>query len=167
MKPFALVSAEPYPWPYDAVATPGLLTIRKKAGANGRRWDAGARYAVAVRGGPSGVKTTTGLPLSADSAVALVIPNKDLTLSENQPLGAIPDSNQNGTSSDEVASLEGLRATTWQKLTWGNSTGKWAPAPSASVTPAFTAVNAAFPYAETAVIEGPSFRMRDRNPSAT
>jgi hypothetical protein len=139
---------------YDAVVSPGLLTLRKKVGANGRRWDAGARYAVAIRGGPSGVKTTTGLPLAADSAVALVIPNKDLTLTQNQPLGAIPDSNGDGTNNDEISSLESLRATTWQPLTWSNGTGSgpWAPAPSASVTPAFTAINAAFPYAETATI---------------
>jgi hypothetical protein len=136
---------------YDAVASPGLLTLRKKAGANGRRWDAGARYAVAVRGGASGVKTTTGLPINADSAVALIIPNKDLTLTENQPLGAVPDSNGNGTSSDEIASLETLRKSTWWPLTWSNASGAWAPAGGA-VTPAFTAISAAFPAAETAVI---------------
>jgi hypothetical protein len=144
--------ATPVAVAYDAVATPGLLTLRKQADpVTGRRWAAGARYAVAVRGGPSGVKTTTGLPISADSAVALVIPNKDLTLAENQPLGAIPDSNGNGTSADEIASLEALRAATWLPLTWSNATGAWTPAPGA-VTPAFTAINAAFPYAETAVI---------------
>ncbi len=144
--------APPVAVAYDAVVAPGLLTLRKRADANGRRWEAGARYAVAVRGGASGVKTTGGLALSADSAVALVIPNKDLTLTENQPLGAIPDSNQNGTNNDEISSLETLRAATWQPLTWSNASGTWRPAPSASVTPAFTAIGAAFPHAETATI---------------
>ena len=123
---------------FNAVATPGLLTLRKKSDANGRRWDAGARYVVAVRGGPSGVKTTTGLPLNADTAVALVIPDKDLTNPANQPMGAIPDANHDGTNADEIASLEALRAATWRPLTWSNATGGWAPGPSAAVTPAFT-----------------------------
>jgi hypothetical protein len=140
---------------YDAVAAPGVLTLRKQAGANGRRWDPGARYVVAVRGGPRGVKTTTGLPVSADSGVALVIANKDLTNPENQPLGAVPDSNGSGTNSDEVAQLEGLRAATWQPITWSNATGAWAagaPAAGVTITPAFLAVDAAFPHAETATI---------------
>lgn len=137
---------------YEAVAAPGLLTLRKQAGASGRRWEPGARYVVAVRGGPSGVKTTTGLPVAADSGVSLVIANKDLTSGENQPLGAIPDSNGNGTSADEIAQLEGLRAATWLPLTWSNATGAWAPSFAATVTPAFLAVDAAFPHAETATI---------------
>jgi hypothetical protein len=84
--------------------------------------------------------------------VALVIPDKDLTNPENQPLGSIPDSNGSGTNADEISSLETLRAATWQQLTWTNATGAWTPAPSNAVTPAFTAVSAAFPAAETATI---------------
>jgi hypothetical protein len=135
------------------VCKPATLTLRKAADATGsRRWAAGARYVVGIRGGALGVKTTTGLPVSADSAVALAIPNKDLTVKENQPLGAVPDSNGNGSNADEVAQLEAVRKQLWLPLDWSNATGVWAPVPTPdpTITPAFTAIDGAFPLAETA-----------------
>jgi hypothetical protein len=131
----------------EAVASPGVLTLRKKADATGsRRWavgTSGARYVAAVRGGPSGVKTTAGLPLNPDQAIALVIPNLDLTQANNQPPGGLPAA--------LVPALEGLRAALWQPLSWSDVGGAWTPA-GAAVTPAFKAVDAAFPHDEVAAI---------------
>ncbi len=130
---------------------PAVLTLRKVADAAGsRRWVPGARYLVAVRGGGAGVKTTTGQPIQADSGIALVLPNKDLTVVENQPLGAVPDSNGNGTNADEVASLEALRAALWVPMTWTNTGGTWHPAPLDPATnwSAMQAIDSVFPHAE-------------------
>lgn len=135
-----------------AVCTPALLTIRRAAVGGARRWDAGARYVVAVRGGASGVQTVGGREVQADTAIALAIVNRDLTKPENQPLGEIPDSNANGTNADEIAQLEGVRAQLNLPLTWSGATGVWAPAPSATVTPAFAAIDAVFPRAEAASV---------------
>jgi hypothetical protein len=147
-----------------AVCTPAVLTIRKKADLTGsRRWVAGARYVAAVRGGASGVKTTTGSAVQAASAVALALPNRDLTKKENQPLGAIPDSTPAGacgagSNADEIALLEGVRGALWNPVKWvnpgptGTFTGAWAPVVDTSITPAFRAVDAAFPHGETASI---------------
>ncbi len=155
--------------------TPGVLTIRKKADATGsRRWPANARIAFAVRGGPSGVKTVDGLALSADSAIALSLPNRDLTKKENQPLGgAIPDGSAAGScgagsNADEIALLENVRQVLWNPLPWcymppGPATGAggWNPvsspaaaalcqrAPAAATASAYGVISA-FPVAETA-----------------
>src|SRR5512133_192228 len=92
---------------------PKVLKLRKAADASGsRRWKAGARYVVAVRGGANGVKTTTGLPVNADQAIALVIPNKDMTKAENQPPG--------GLDAATAAKLDGLRRTLWNAVPWCN-----------------------------------------------
>jgi hypothetical protein len=145
------------------VCTPGLLTLRKKADASGsRRWTPGARYVAAMRGGPNGVKAG-GKVIEADSAVALALQNRDLTKRENQPLGAIPDSTPAGacgagSNADEIALLEGVRGALWNPVKWvnpgptGTFTGAWAPVADATITPAFVAVDAAFPHAETASI---------------
>ncbi len=127
---------------------PALLTIRRAAGGGARRWDAGARYVVGVRGGDNGVKTVGGRVVNADTAVALALVNRDLTKKENQPLGSIPDSNANGTNADEIAQLEGVRAQLNLPLTWAASAGVWSAAPSGSVTPAFTAIATQFPRAD-------------------
>jgi hypothetical protein len=132
-----------------AVCSPALLTIRRAAVAGARRWDAGARYVVGVRGGASGVKAG-GRVVQADTAVALALVNRDLTKRENQPLGNIPDSNGNGSNADEIAQLEGVRAQLNLPLTWAATGGVWTPAPSASVTPAFTAIATQFPRGEIA-----------------
>ena len=129
-----------------ATCTPAVLTIRKKADATGsRRWPAGARLTFAVRGGPNGVKGVGGAVISADSAVALSIPNRDLTKKENQPLGgAIPDGTPAGacgagTNADEIALLENVRNILWNPLPWcymppGPATGAggWNPVTSAA-----------------------------------
>src|SRR5512133_1936948 len=123
----------------------GKLTLRKKADASGsRRWAPG-RYVIAVRGGASGVKTTAAsgaLPVAPDQPIALILPNKDLTIKENQPPGGLPQAS--------VTLLETLRALYWNPVTWGPRSGLWAPAPSASVVPALPAVDAAFPHQEVA-----------------
>jgi hypothetical protein len=140
-----------------AVCPPGSITIRKRPDATGsRRWPAGARYAVAIRGGASGV-TAAGLPVSADSAIALTIPNRDLSKKENQPLGAIPDSSAAGScgfgsNADEIALLEAVRGALWYPLTWSQTSAGWTPAPSAAITPAYTAVDLTFPHAEAAAV---------------
>ena len=107
----------------------GVLTLRKKADASGsRRWAPG-RYVIAVRGGASGVKTTadTGaLPIAPDQAIAMVIPNLDLKVPDNQPPESPPF------TPAEVAQVEGVRAVLWSPLDWGPVTGPagsklWAP----------------------------------------
>lgn len=130
---------------YDAVISAGKLTLRPKLAANGQRHWAGGRYVVAVRGGPSGVKTTGGLPVNPDTGVALAIPNLDMTNPENQPPG--------GLSPALAAQVNGLRAVLWSPFNWqANAGGAWSPVPDPAVTPAFTAVDRVFPYRETAVI---------------
>ena len=133
------------PVPYQAVISPGLLTLRKPAAADGTRHWAGGRYVVAVRGGAGGVKTTTGLPIHADTGVALAVQNVDLTNKENQPPG--------GLTPALAAQVNGLRTVLWSPLDWkADASGVWSPLPTATVTPAFTAVDSVFPHLETAVI---------------
>jgi hypothetical protein len=140
-------TSPPTPVAYEAVITAGKLTLRKPAASAtdlSRRWP-GGRYVVAVRGGPSGVKTTTGLPVAADGAIALVIPNKDLSKAENQPIG--------GLSPATAAQANGLRTILWNPLNWqASATGSWSPVPSATVTPAFLAIDTVFPHQESAVV---------------
>lgn len=134
----------------------GTITLRKQDEAGSRRWAPG-RYVVALRGGASGVKTTGGLPLDPDQAIALVSANRDLSQHENQPPG--------GLSAAQVQSLEGLRATFANPLPWCNMAAGWLPVTSAAaaaacttvpVAPsqsAFAAVSAHFPLAEVASIQ--------------
>ncbi len=132
------------------------LKIRKAADpVSGRRWAPG-RYVVAVRGGPSGVKTTTGLPVNADQVISLISPNKDMTVAENQPPG--------GLDPVTAATLDGLRKLLWNAVPWCNMTAPvtgWNPfSPGATcaappVLPAasaFGAITAAFPASEVAAI---------------
>jgi hypothetical protein len=131
------------PVAYEAVTgVPGKLTLRKPAVGAVRRW-AGGRYVVAVRGGPSGVKTTGGKEVTADQAISLAIQDKDLTLKENQPPGFPPAL---------AAQLNALTGVLWNKLSWqADASGAWSPVPAADVTGAFPALKDAFPYTETAV----------------
>jgi len=132
------------PVAYEAVTTTaGKLTLRKPAAGAVRRW-AGGRYVVAVRGGPSGVKTTDGMPVNADQAISLAIQNLDLSIKENQPPGFPPEL---------AGQVNALAFTLWNKLTWqANAAGAWTPGPDAGVTAAFPAVDTVFPYGETAVL---------------
>jgi hypothetical protein len=136
---------------YDAELSPGKLTLRPKAAADSsRRWK-GGRYVVAVRGGPSGVKTTAGAPVNPDSGIALAVQNKDMTIKENQPPGF---------TAAQAAQVNGLRAALWNAFDWqANGSGGWSPVPSTQVAAAFTAIDASpahpaygFPYAEAAVV---------------
>jgi hypothetical protein len=101
------------------VCTPATLSFRLPKVNGSRRWAAGGRFVVAVRGGPNGIKTTDGKQVYADSAVALVLPNKDLTNKENQPLGALPAA--------QVPQLEMIRAAGWQPVTFKSTTSSTAP----------------------------------------
>ncbi len=153
---------------YD-VTTAGVLKLRKKADASGsRRWTPNARYVAAIRRGASGVKTTGGLPVEAAQAIALVAPNLDLSLRDNQPPG--------GLTPALVAQVESLRKALWQPLPWCNMPAQTAvmtaagfvpgwnpvaatalasscnPAPVIPTTSAFGAVSVAFAPAEVASI---------------
>ncbi len=145
-----------------------VLKIRKAADATGsRRWEPGARYVVAVRGGSSGVKTTTGLTVNADQGIALVIPNKDMTKVENQPPG--------GLDAVTAAKLDGLRKVLWSAVPWCNMpvippayaallTAGWNPVadpalaalcaspPVPTASSAFAAISGVFPVEQTAAI---------------
>jgi dienelactone hydrolase len=135
-------------------AAPGTIVVRKKADATGsRRWAPG-RYVFALRGGANGVKTTAGVAVAPDTAIALTIPNKDLTKPENQPPG--------GLSADQVKQLESLGAVLWNPLDWA-ATGAagskvWAPCAAGTgcqtgtISPAYAAVDSVFPHTEAASI---------------
>jgi len=87
-------------------ATRGRMTLHNQPDAAGsRRWPAGARYVVAVRGGASGVKTTGNGPVAAASTMFVLlqsaIADKDLTQLENQ--GALP-----GTAAQKAAAAAQL-----------------------------------------------------------
>jgi len=138
----------------------GTLTLRKTSVGGSRRWAPG-RYAVALRGGSAGVKTTGGVPLSAEQSIQLVAANRDLANPDNQPPG--------GLSATQVAQLEGLRGLLTNALPWCNVTTPalgWNPLvpPLAAagcgaatvVVPlesAFAAVATRFPLAELASIQ--------------
>jgi pimeloyl-ACP methyl ester carboxylesterase len=123
------------------------LTIRRPVTAGNRRWPTG-RYVFAVRGGPSGVKTTDGKAVIPDSAVSLALAagaSGNLSNPQNVPIGT-PD--------DKRALLETVRKTLYFPLDWAPATDPvlvtsiWNAAPSGSVAPAFTAVNGVFPASE-------------------
>jgi hypothetical protein len=126
----------------DASFANSVLTLRKKADASGsRRWAPG-RYVVAVRGGASGVKDTGGRAVQADQAILIAAQNKSLAVRENWPLGVTAAS---------AAQLEAVRQILWSPLQWSNQGGRWAPSPSAAITPAFPAAKAAFGLSDAAV----------------
>jgi dienelactone hydrolase len=133
------VSIEP-----AATQTAGSIALLPVADASGSRRLAPGRYVFAVRGGANGPKTTEGLPIGPDQAIALTIPNKDLSVPANQPPG--------GLSAAQIGLLEPVRAVLWNPLVWSNQSGNWAPAPDTSILPAYAAVDAAFPHAEVASI---------------
>ena len=139
----------PYEASYDAVK--GVLTLRKVAGANGRRWDAGARYVVAVRGGPNGVKTTDGQEISPDSAIGLVSRNVDLSLAANRP------PKTPAFTAAEIAKLEGLRKVLWNPLPWCRISGTWNPPinpATGTVTPALCSTTPGVPSASAFAAAG-------------
>ncbi len=134
----------------EAVATQraGTAALVPVADDTGSRRLLPGRYVFAVRGGSHGLKTTTGLPIDADTAIALTIPNKDLSNPANQPPG--------GLDAAQVAQLGAVQGVLWNPLTWGPvniaGTNYWTASPSADVTPAYAAVDAAFPHEQVASI---------------
>lgn len=133
------VSIEP-----AATQTAGSIALRPVADASGSRRLAPGRYVFAVRGGANGPKTTEGLPIGPDLAIALTIPNKDLSVPANQPPG--------GLTAEQIGLLEPVRAVLWSPLSWSNVSGAWTPAVDTSILPAYAAVDAAFPHTEVASI---------------
>ena len=95
---------------YDAAS--GTLTLRKPpvSGTDPtRRWEAGHRYAVLVRGGASGVKAAGGATIEPMPTMYVlreaILSDRDLTLPENQSL--IPGTAEQKAASG--ASLEQIR----------------------------------------------------------
>lgn len=136
------VETEPLP---AASQVPGEIRVVKTADASGSRRLEPGRYVFAARGGASGVKTTDGLPLTPDAAVALTVQNVDLSNRENQPPGGIPPAT--------LAQVQTIQSALWQPLDW-NTAGEsgWAPAPDPQIVPAYQAIDAAFPQEEVASI---------------
>ncbi len=137
----------------------GTLTLRKVLANGSRRWPSG-RYVVALRGGPSGVRTTAGVPLSAEQPIALIAQNRNLASPENQPPG--------GLTPAQVIQLEQLRGLFANALPWCNVTTPalgWNPlvpplapaacgaAPVVPLESPFAAVAARFPLGEVASIQ--------------
>jgi hypothetical protein len=139
----------------------GAITLLPKADASGSRRLAPGRYVFAVRGGAAGAKTTDGLAIAPDLAVALTLPNKSLAVPDNQPPG--------GLGADQASQLEQVRSVLWQPVAWATmpiaaGVSVWAPCTGlAAATPACTglvpvtssayaAIDAAFPHDEVASI---------------
>ena len=72
---------------YVAGATRGTLTLRNKLDptAGSRRWPAGSRYLIAIRGGTDGIHTAAGGPFSPEIAFSLLLQGKDLSNPANTP----------------------------------------------------------------------------------
>lgn len=124
--------------------TTGQIALRKgTAGPAGSRAWAPGRYVFAVRGGAGGVKTTTGLQVDADQAIALVIPNKNLANPDNQPPGGLPAA--------LIPLVEAVRAALWQPMRWdplpvSTTLTIWNATPDSS-----GALSAAFPAVATVI----------------
>jgi hypothetical protein len=164
-----------------ATPTVGTLTlVPVKSGANdlvkNRRWPQGARIAVAVRGGPNGVKTKRGAQIQPSEAIQIIT----LPAVEAAPLGLVDPSladsllvativEQQGALGP--AKLEALRQTYAKPKMWmpcpyptgcpgvgvTYPQGTWIPADATSAHPtwlsAFAAVDKVFPHAEVASIQ--------------
>ncbi|HEX7622109.1 MAG TPA: hypothetical protein VF400_00960, partial [Anaeromyxobacteraceae bacterium] len=119
------------PADYVKGADKGTLTLHKKADATtkSRRWKAGFQYIVALRGGASGVKTVGGGEVNPQSVTFLITRGKDLSLAQNQ--SSLPGT----TASQRAAAGEQL-----EQLRLG-------------YLGAFTAIGAAFPVEEIAVLQ--------------
>ncbi|HTN51168.1 MAG TPA: hypothetical protein VML50_02095 [Anaeromyxobacter sp.] len=127
--------------------SPGVITLVKTADpTTGSRRLPSGRYVFALRGGPNGVKTIDGQPISGDSAIALTLPNVDLANPANQPPGGLPAA--------LVTQLEGVRLALWNPINWQavnqGGTNYWTPYVDPDIQPAYTAIDAAFPHAEVA-----------------
>jgi hypothetical protein len=99
----------PLPSDYAVSADHGTLTLHKAKDASGsRRWPAGTRMVVAVRGGQSGVKVKNGAPggLQPQPAMFLLLQDKDLTLPENS--GLLPGDSR-GEKAAAATQLESIR----------------------------------------------------------
>jgi hypothetical protein len=117
------------------------LVKAKDPTRGGTRVWAPGRYVFAMRAGA--VRTTTGTPIDADQAVALVWPNKDLTNPNNQPPGGLP----------QILALQAdaVRKSLWQPVSWGNVGGLWMVNGPGNVS-AFGAVAPYFAPEQIAVI---------------
>jgi hypothetical protein len=73
---------------YVSGTTRGTLTLHnvKSTTTGSRRWPAGSRYLIAVRGGADGIQTTAGGPFSPQVAFSLLLQGKDLSDPENASL---------------------------------------------------------------------------------
>jgi hypothetical protein len=140
---------------------PGSLVLFPAGG-----FVAGARYAVGVRGGPNGVKTSNGAALSASNVVFLASQDIDLANPEARPANL---------TDEQAAALAQVRLLFAAPLDWGlvsveavcraalgipplapfPETRCWLPPqlPSAGIAPAFNAIDLVFPHAEAISIQ--------------
>jgi hypothetical protein len=94
---FKITNAGPVPAAFDAGAialtqsgSKTTLHLRAPEAADGsRNWEAGAHFALAVRGGPKGVKTSDGHEIHPMPAMFLLLAGKNLADPANQSL--LPD----------------------------------------------------------------------------
>jgi pimeloyl-ACP methyl ester carboxylesterase len=141
----------------------GVLRIRPVEGL------AVGRYAVALRGGGAGVKTSDGQPIGPDQAIALLAPDKDLTIPENQPTGGLQPAQvaqleqlrflfDKGLDWAPVPSLPTCQAALGAAITVSPGGSCWLPplppgTVSSGVTAAFQAVDLVFPHDQLASIQ--------------
>ena len=136
---------------YDAAT--GVLTIHKAADpqTGSRNWASGpgaARYVVALRGGPNGVKTTDGQLIAPQVSTLLLSLDKDLRQPENQGLlRDLPNPAAVG------AQLESLRQLYASPFAWSETASGWTPIPASSGLSAFAAVDTVFSHHEIATVQ--------------
>ena len=117
----------------------------KKADASGSRRLEPGRYVFAARGGANGVKTSTGAALTPDAAIALAIPNLDLSVRENQPAGGLPPAT--------LAQVQTSRTRSGSHSTGTRSAARTGrPRRTRRIVPAYQAIDGAFPHTEVASI---------------
>jgi hypothetical protein len=140
---------------------PGSLVVFPTGG-----FTAGARYAVGVRGGPNGIKTSGGSAVSASNVMFLVSQDVDLDNPEARPANL---------TDEQAAALAQVRLLFAAPLDWGivpveavcraalgipaaapfPEARCWLPpqTPSAGIVPAFNAIDLVFPHAEAISIQ--------------
>jgi hypothetical protein len=116
-----------------------LIKVADPTRGGSRVWAPG-RYVFAIS---TGVRTTTGLAVSADQAISLSFPNKDLTNPNNQPPGGLPPA--------LAAQVDQVRRTLWNPVDWNNVSGTWQPNGPGTIA-AFTAVASFIPPEQVAAI---------------
>lgn len=108
--------------PDPTLAPTGISAIRAFPAGG---WEAGARYVVAVRGGPSGVRTIDGQTLAASAPVYLLTHGVDLSSPETRPSSLTPQ---------QAADLQTVQRLLANPVDWGRVDNANAPGGQGAAT---------------------------------